>query len=79
MIKRLMQRFIIEVPEDFSVCVFDCHRAECTKIDWGECELLRTAALRGNCMPASSISQTINKNIPCTTILESVIPYPESG
>ena len=48
MIRRLLQNLIQEVPEELSVCEFDCPKTRCTLKDWAECELRNQATLSGN-------------------------------
>jgi hypothetical protein len=39
MFDRLLQWFIQEIPEELSVCEFDCCKTKCTINDWRVCEL----------------------------------------
>ena len=47
MIDWLLQKLIQEVPEELSVCEFDCPKTTCTGRDWAECELRHQSTLRG--------------------------------
>ena len=47
MIGRLLQKLVDEVPEELSICEFDCPVTKCTARDWSECELRHQAALYG--------------------------------
>jgi hypothetical protein len=64
MIGRLLQSLVQEVPEELSVCEFDCPHTRCIAISRAECELLNEAALfRGPLMPEYSPLQKL-KAIP---------------
>ena len=39
MLGRLREIFIQEVPEELTVCVFDCPVTKCTSSMWAECDL----------------------------------------
>jgi len=47
MINWLRQRFIQEIPEELSVCEFDCPLKKCTARDWVKCELRQQGTLSG--------------------------------
>ena len=47
MIAQLLQKLIKEVPEELSVCEFDCPQTKCTVRDRTECALYRQSMLRG--------------------------------
>ena len=48
MMGRLVKSFIQEVPDELSVCEFDCPHHECTVKDWVVCELRNQPSLRGH-------------------------------
>jgi hypothetical protein len=48
MIGWLLKNLIQEVPEELSVCEFDCPNNKCTVRDWGACELRHQLALYGS-------------------------------
>lgn len=47
MIGWLLKNLIQEVPEQLSVCEFDCPNNECTVKDWVVCDLRQQASLSG--------------------------------
>ena len=68
MIDWLLQRFIQEIPEEISVCEFDCPMTNCTANVWTECELRHQGMLSGG---NSSIIQADTRDI-CAEIPVSV-------
>jgi hypothetical protein len=44
-------QFIQDVPEDSALCVFDCHKGQCTSKEWQTCER-RLSNASGELMPA---------------------------
>jgi len=48
MIDRLLQMLIQEVPEELSVCEYDCPKTNCTGRNWAECKLRHQSTLRGS-------------------------------
>jgi len=44
--QRFRNRIIQDVPEDYQLCEFECHKTECITGDWEKCERrLRSNAL----------------------------------
>ena len=41
MFDKLLQWLVKEIPEELSVCEFDCWKTECTVSDWTVCKLRR--------------------------------------
>ena len=39
MINRLRKMLVQEVPEELSVCMFECPETQCTSTMWAECNL----------------------------------------
>jgi hypothetical protein len=46
--RMLLKKIIKEVPEELTVCVFDCPESNCTGRKWAECELRHQNTLCGN-------------------------------
>jgi hypothetical protein len=46
MVGRLLKNLVHEVPDELSVCEFDCPYTECTVKDWVECDLRHDPMLR---------------------------------
>jgi hypothetical protein len=46
MLAWLMKNFVQEVPEQISVCEFDCPNHECTINDWVSCERRQQALMQ---------------------------------
>ena len=63
MIGRLLNNLIQEVPEELSVCEFDCPYTECTVKDWVECELRHHPMLRASQI-APYPTHTVSKEAP---------------
>ena len=63
MIDWLRQRFIQEIPEELSVCEFDCPLSKCTGRDWAKCELRQQGTLSGS-LRAHAHSHKIDIEIP---------------
>jgi hypothetical protein len=55
MIAWLLKNLVQEVPEQLSVCEFDCPNNECTISDWVGCELRQQALLQENSIPLQQI------------------------
>jgi hypothetical protein len=36
--QRFRNKMIQDVPEDYQLCEFDCHKLQCTMGDWEKCE-----------------------------------------
>jgi hypothetical protein len=70
MFNRLLQRFIQEIPEDLSVCEFDCPLKECTDRDWAKCELRQQGTLPGS-RSAQACSRKIDTEIPVGVLVTS--------
>jgi hypothetical protein len=47
MFDRLRAMLVQEVPEELSVCEFDCPVTRCTVSDWAECSLRNQPSLHG--------------------------------
>jgi len=67
MIDWLRQRFIKEIPEDISVCEFDCPLTKCTASIWAECELRHQGTLSGSDI-TRAYKRIIQPEIPATEI-----------
>jgi hypothetical protein len=52
----LLKNLVQEVPEQLSVCEFDCPNNECTIRDWVGCELRQQALLQENRMSLRHIA-----------------------
>jgi hypothetical protein len=48
MIDWLRQRFIQEIPDELSVCEFECRLKKCSESHWTKCELRLQGTLPGN-------------------------------
>ena len=48
MFDRLFKILVAEVPEELSVCEFECPKANCTGRDWAACTLRNQATPHGN-------------------------------
>ena len=65
MLDRLFSILVQEVPEELSVCEFDCPMTKCTVKDWKECSLLQgrgvvqreTRGAQGQAMPVAAFSK----------------------
>jgi len=67
MIDRLLQRFIQEIPEELSVCEFDCPLKKCTERDWAKCELRLQGTLPGS-RSAQAYRRKIDIEIPASVL-----------
>jgi len=47
----IRSQFIGDVPEDVSLCEFDCRKVQCTQGDWEACER-RLNRAQGELMPS---------------------------
>jgi hypothetical protein len=72
MINWLLQRFIKEIPEDISVCEFDCPLTKCTASVWAACELRHRGMLYGSGITTQAYTRKIYPEIPATEITASV-------
>jgi hypothetical protein len=63
MINWLRQRFIQEIPEELSVCEFECPLKKCSEVQWAKCELRQQGTLPGN-RSAQACSSKIDTEIP---------------
>jgi hypothetical protein len=63
MIDWLRQRFIQEIPDELSVCEFECRLKKCTESHWTKCELRQQGTLPGN-RSAQACSRNVDPEIP---------------
>lgn len=55
MIGWFLKNFVQEVPEQLSICEFDCPNNECTISDWVACELRQQALLQERMIPRAAV------------------------
>lgn len=46
MFDKLLSWLVQEIPEELSVCEFECCKTECTMSDWAVCRLRRRSVMR---------------------------------
>jgi hypothetical protein len=64
MIGWLLNQIVQEVPEQLSVCEFDCPNNECTISDWVGCELRQQALLQGRGLTRQTVVPMVHMEAP---------------